>query len=303
MKVEILHRLLGHRGAIYKILPGMDGQSVLSAGGDGWVARWDLDRPADGVLVASSDAPVYCAALDRQGGYLLLGTMHGELIRVYPDQREEPRKWLAHRKGVYAVCSTPDGAWWTAGGDGLVSRWDSLGGRPQESLQVSSRSVRSLAYVPQQELVLAGSSDGSITAIDSRNISPLYTVAAAHSASVFCLALESDGSHFLSGGRDAALKRWKLAPDPALVQELAAHSFTINDITTDDKQRWIFSASRDKTIRVWDARTLELLKVLDAFRYGAHANSVNCLLWDSTRQLLLSGSDDRSICIWRIVEE
>lgn len=303
MKVEILHRLLGHRGAIYKILPGMDGQSVLSAGGDGWVARWSLDMPGDGILVASSDAPVYCAAVDRQSDCLLLGTMHGELIRVYADQREEPRKWVAHKKGIYAVCTTPDGTWWTAGGDGLISRWDSLEARQQESLQISSRSVRTLAYVPGQQLILAGSSDGSITAVDVRDTAPVYTVAAAHASSVFCLALEADGSHFLSGGRDAALKRWELAPDPVLIRELAAHTFTINDIITDDKHRWIFSASRDKTIRIWDARTLELLKVLDAFRYGAHANSVNCLFWDSARQLLLSGSDDRSICIWRIMEE
>jgi WD40 repeat protein len=58
------------------------------------------------------------------------------------------------------------------------------------------------------------------------------------------------------------------------------------------------TASRDKTIKLWDFSSGRLLKVLDTVRYGGHVNSVNRLLW--VDNVLLSASDDRTVSIWEI---
>ena len=60
------------------------------------------------------------------------------------------------------------------------------------------------------------------------------------------------------------------------------------------------TASRDKTMKIWDANNFKLLKVIDTVRNGGHINSVNTLRWSKYNNWLISGSDDRSIIIWEI---
>ncbi|MFM8834779.1 MAG: WD40 repeat domain-containing protein, partial [Cytophagales bacterium] len=51
-------------------------------------------------------------------------------------------------------------------------------------------------------------------------------------------------------------------------------------------------------IKIWDANTLQLLKVIDKARHAGHGTSVNKLWWSSHQQQLVSASDDRSISVW-----
>jgi len=56
----------------------------------------------------------------------------------------------------------------------------------------------------------------------------------------------------------------------------------------------------DKSIKVWDAETFQLLKVIDKARHAGHGTSINKVLWTNFNNLLLSASDDRSISTWDI---
>jgi len=56
----------------------------------------------------------------------------------------------------------------------------------------------------------------------------------------------------------------------------------------------------DKTLKIWDAENLKLLRVLDKTRHAGHGHSVNQVLWLGKRELLLSCSDDRTISAWDI---
>jgi WD40 repeat protein len=56
----------------------------------------------------------------------------------------------------------------------------------------------------------------------------------------------------------------------------------------------------DKSIKVWDAAELKLLKVIDRSRHAGHGTSVNKVLWTDYNNQLLSASDDRMISVWDI---
>ncbi|MFT7151210.1 MAG: WD40 repeat protein, partial [Nonlabens sp.] len=60
------------------------------------------------------------------------------------------------------------------------------------------------------------------------------------------------------------------------------------------------TCSMDKSIKVWDAETFQLLKVIDKARHAGHGTSINKVLWTNFNNLLLSASDDRSISTWDI---
>ncbi|CAL1539696.1 unnamed protein product [Lymnaea stagnalis] len=74
--------------------------------------------------------------------------------------------------------------------------------------------------------------------------------------------------------------------------EFVGHSDSVQCVTCDTER--IASGSADKTIRVWDIKTKELLHVLKG-----HTKGVWCLQF-FTRHLLVSGSFDNTIRIWNL---
>jgi WD40 repeat protein len=102
----------------------------------------------------------------------------------------------------------------------------------------------------------------------------------------------------LSGGRDAMLRVWDVERDFALHSEQPAHWFTVNHIVFSPDGQLFATASRDKTLKIWDATDFRLLKVVDTVRHGGHINSVNRLLW--LPGCLVSCSDDRTAMLWQV---
>ncbi|MEM1215245.1 MAG: WD40 repeat domain-containing protein, partial [Bacteroidota bacterium] len=158
-----------------------------------------------------------------------------------------------------------------------------------------------VAFSEARNELAIGSSDDTISllAADTWAIRQRWT---AHDNSVFCLRYHPQKTAILlSGGRDAQLKAWDLSPTPpTLVNGQSAHWYTLNDLCFSPDRRYLLTASRDKTIRIWDATNYRLLRTLNAARDGGHINSVNRLLWLPNTNYFASAGDDRSIIIWQL---
>jgi WD40 repeat protein len=282
--------------AAYALAPGKDARYFLSAGGDGWVAEWNLDEPETGQLVASVETQIFslCAL---NANRLVAGNMNGGVHWI---DRENPDKTLNiqhHKKGVFDIVAA--GEWvFTAGGDGVLTRWDLEKGRTVESFQLSNQALRAISFSEKRRELAVGASDHSIYLLDLETFELKTTLKNAHSNSVFTLAYSPDSKFMLSGGRDAMLRVWDLKNDFQLISEQAAHLFTVNHIVFSPDGKLFATASRDKTLKIWDSQTFQLLKVADVMRYGGHVNSVNRLLW--LPDCLVSCSDDRTVMLWEV---
>lgn len=194
----------------------------------------------------------------------------------------------------------------TLGGDGVLTRWDTLRQSSVESLHLSNQALRTAIFRPGAKEWLIGSSDHSIYRVSDKDFSVIEQLPAAHENSVFCLLNHpTDQDTFFSGSRDAQLKEWHIGSDnkTTLQRSQPAHWYTINHLIASPDGRYLLSASRDKTIRIWDTTTAKLLKTLDAARDGGHVNSVNRLLWVPDTPYFVSASDDRTIVVWSSSQE
>lgn len=301
MQIERTHTCTGHRASVYALAPGRDNRHFLSAGGDGWVVEWNLDNPETGLLVASTDSNIFslCRLPDAQ---LAAGNMNGGLHWINLREPEKARLVQSHKKGIFDL-RVIGNRLFSAGGDGVLTVWNIGSQYPEMSIQLSAAALRCIAYTPERDELAVGSSDNRIIFLNASSLAVTGGIRDAHTNSVFSLAYAPDGKTLLSGSRDAFLHIHSLSDagnwmrDPRS-PDLAAHLFTINHIVFSPDASLFATASRDKTIKLWDFQTGVLLKVTDVIRYGGHVNSVNRLLW--TEDALLSASDDRTVSIWKV---
>ena len=299
IRIRKQHQLTGHNSAIYALVPGPVAGSFLSASGDGMIVMWSLENPEQGKLLAQVDTQVFSLAYLPATDTLVAGDMNGG-VHWLNLQEDKPNKHLSHhRKGTYAFLVLGDQLF-SVGGDGVLTRWDALAQRSLESFQLSNMPLRSIHYHHQRRELVVGSSDHSIYLLDVDDLALREHWVGAHENSVFTVSYHPYLTNvLLSAGRDAQLKVWDITQQPPQVlSQQPAHWFTINDLIFHPEQHIFLTASRDKTIRIWNGDDFKLIKTLDAARDGGHINSINSLLWIPGSSTFVSASDDRSLILW-----
>ncbi|MCC7246231.1 MAG: hypothetical protein IT269_11175 [Saprospiraceae bacterium] len=300
MRVHKIHQCSGHRGAVYTLAPDVaNNDGFYSAGGDGWIVKWVLENPDMGKVVASVEDRIFCLLLMSHPDRLLAGNMTGGLHWIHLDNPDASLNIQHHRKGIFDVLQSGDSVF-TAGGDGVLTRWSATHEKTIESIHLSGASLRCIAKAPQGDWLAVGASDGHIYIIGVNDMRLISTINNAHANSVFSVAFSNDGQMLFSGGRDAVLRQWQRSEDGFIFsEEVAAPWYTINHIAMRPDGQIFATASRDKTIKIWETSTCRLIKVLDVIRDGGHINSVNRLLWLADN-ILVSAGDDRSAIIWSV---
>jgi len=286
-------KLRGHRGAIYKIIQAKDPGSFFSAGGDGWIIKWNPNLSEDGVLIARDEDNIFTLC-HHPDDALLAGTLQGNLLHI-DLKNGAARKLVHHKKGLYDIHIWNEKII-TLGGDGRLTFWDAKQLLPSDTYKISHKPIRRLAIHKERQLGFIACSDGDIYIMDLTSGKIVNQIFQAHQGAVFSLAFDRLGARLISGGLDAMLKVWDLDTFQSIAK-LPAHWFTVNDIAVNSTLDLVATASRDKTIKIWNAQDLELLKVVDYQKFQTHQHSVNSIMWSNDGKRLISGSDDRTICV------
>lgn len=293
---------VGHQASVYSIC-AFDEHRFIAGDGDARAVLWDVHEPERGRLLATAEAHVFCVEYLPEWRRLVMGTMYGGVHWVDLGTGAALADVRQHDKGVFAIQRVGQRLY-TGGGAGKLTAWDISTCRTIESLHLTNRSIRSLAYAPERQELAVGCSDQQVYLVDAATMT-IKSHWQAHSNSVFAVAYHPDGMHLLTGGRDALLRSWSLADADAhgtgthstLIQDLPAHWYTINSIAVSGNGQHMATASRDKTIRLWRTEDYALLGTLDLTRSG-HTHSVNALLW--LGGTLISVGDDRRVLGWQL---
>ncbi len=296
MAATLENKLMGHKGAVYALDIDPRRALLYSGGGDGWLVAWPLGH-ADGQLIAQTDDQVFSMRYVDQLETLYAGTMNGDLYIIDRSLASEARRKVFHHKGIYAI--DYHGRYLlTAGGDGKLGIWSLDTHELIESIALSHKALRSISVSPMGGCLAVGASDGVIYVLEPHSWQLTATIPCAHAASVFSLVF-TDGSTLVSGGRDAHIKVWKLEETKAVLsQDVSAHWYTVNSLALTGKSHQLVSSSRDKTIRIWNPDTMQLLQSLDGIKNRGHLHSVNKVCWYDGS--LYAASDDRTISVWKL---
>jgi len=298
VQVEKLHTLTGHRDAIYTLQAAADPTIVFSAAGDGMVVKWDLGNPETGELIARLPNSIYALAYDSNTDLLIAGHNYDGIHLLDWKQKKEVGSLHLGTASVFDIRVVGREAI-VAMGDGSLIKMDLHDLRVLQKVHLSSLSARALAIDKRSGAIAVGYSDHMIRVFDHQL--KLVKEWKAHDNSVFTLAFMPNAPVLVSGSRDARLKFWNVNKDYRQEEEIVAHLYAINHLDFSPDGKHFVTCSMDRSVKVWSASELSLLKVIDKSRHAGHGTSVNKVVWTGMNNQVLSASDDRTISIWHII--
>jgi len=260
-----------HSDAINAIAFSPDGKIIASASSDRTIILWEVTSQQTLQAIATftgHQRAVKSLAFSPNGELLASGSWDKTIKLWHIPQQREVATLVGHTLQVTAVAFSPDGKFLASASFDRTARLWNLQDLKlnQESVSVDNspklKTIRIFSGHLWPVFAVAFSLDGQILATggDDRTVQlwnsetgQATRALLGHSWSVVALAFSPDGKILISSSWDKTIKLWEWSTGQEICT-LAGHSDSVcaaSVVATDTKAWAIASASKDKTIRLW----------------------------------------------------
>lgn len=290
--------ITGHSGAVYCCLVN-DGY-VYSGGADHFVTRWNVETAEQDKFAIKFEFSVYSLEIINEN-ILIVGLSSGGLHFFDLSERKEIKFFTQHTKAIFSIESNSEkNQLYVTDAEGNLSVWNTLDYSLMIYLPLDCGKIRKMSVSPSGEFIAMACQDGMIRILDSEYFNEINTINAHKDGATSILFHPLNANVLISGGKDALIKVWKWSSEE-LVETIVAHNFAVYDLISLDEGQFFASASRDKTIKVWNAINFSFVQKLE-LKIGGHRHSVNGLS-SINEDEFASCSDDGSLKIWKAISE
>jgi WD40 repeat protein len=296
MNFRKLKEISGHAAGVYSL--DIFENALYSASADKFVARWKIDEGIQDKFSIRFDQAVYALCLFDNHSKLAVGLANGDLHFFELRERKEIKFYTQHRKAIFCLSENRiQNQLYASDADGNLSVWDTVTSELLAYLPFDCGKIRRVAISSDGARIGLACQDGSVRVLLTESLNQILNFHAHKDGVTSILFHPCDPEILFTGGKDAYLKKWNLYSGTCL-KSIPAHHYAIYDLITLQDDNIMVSASRDKTIKVWDSETLEIQQRLD-FKHGGHRHSVNALV-KIDEYNFCSSSDDRKIIFWSV---
>lgn len=236
---------------------------------------------------------IKCAAISSDGALVAAGFSDGTVRIVDTETEGNPIILEGDIRSVDEIAFSPDVQLVV-----VVSRrktvcfWDCRSGQARWEPLSTADAIISLAISPDGKILAAGmDATGVIKVWDLESPARTPTVLQ-NKLFTPSLAFSPDGLHLTAAClNDIRSWNWRTKREVTL---LHGHSDEVNSVAYSHDGRYIASASRDRTIRVWDAGgSRDVVQPL-----AEHTDVIFCVAVSASGATIVSGCDDGSVYVW-----
>ncbi len=232
-----------------------------------------------------------------------------------------------HNASIGYIVFSPSGRWLATGGaytnetDIDVRLWDmaaiSSSAKPiilKAKKYSDEDNIRGLAFSPDEKRLAAGISYSvQVWDLKSKNLADTSSVIIGrHDQWITAIAFSLDSRWLATGSIDANVKLWdmqSLKPSqtksstcqtdedyPVCRVVLGGHKATVDAVKFSPNGKWLATASRDGTAKLWDINDLSVPPVV----LQGHEGWVNTITFDADGQWLATASEDTQARLWKV---
>ncbi|MBF0466503.1 MAG: protein kinase [Nitrospirae bacterium] len=291
--LRCLHTFKGHNGAVNFMSVSKNGQTMASAGADKTVKLWDLTTRIYSKTMYGHGEAVSGVFVDSAGKTLVSVSHDKTMIQWAVDSGRCMRTFEGHTEPVNAVALSEDGRFAaTCGNDKLVKFWEVSSNRE------SFRAPMMLSQVLKSEAAFSAMAAYSqeLTEAKKRFTEGNFKKAASHirkarsqrgfSRDIEALTLWM--KLYLRFPRHTFVGGWEGTT-------FKGHSGAVTSISADSHSKLLLTGSIDKTIRLWDIESGDLINTFKGFPAG-----ITSVHLSEDGLYAVAGTMDKTISFWDI---
>ena len=160
-----------------------------------------------------------------------------------------------------------------------------------KTLRGHLRSVYSIAFSPDGQILASGSADATVKLWNPLSFQEITTLRG-HTSSIRTIAISSCNQILASGSTDATIKLWNLQSGEEICT-LQGHNHSVNTVAISPDGQILASGSDDCTVKLWDLRDCQEICTLQG-----HSDAVLSIDISPDGKMLATGSADGTIKLW-----
>ncbi|MFT7150043.1 MAG: WD40 repeat protein [Nonlabens sp.] len=287
---------LGHTESVISIQFGKDPDYFYSAGSDGRVLKWSLKSfGSPATVLYDGKHLIKSIEVSNDDRYILVVTKNEGIILIdnNPSDREGLKSFTQDKELVQTALFVPNELKLmivTKAGDIKYKMFNS-----EEVIGNTTEQVSSAIINEENNKLFLGNTAGNLQIWEDTLAAKIYLQ---ESFAINALAINSDYTQLAIGREKGDVIIWDLKTE-SLIRTISGHQSAITDLDFSPDDQMLLSASRDRTVRVWDVNNSRKLPlVLDD-----HNDWVLTACFDPSGERIISGSRDNFIRFWPVKHE